>query len=69
MTSFPIVLIGTSYWSGLFDWLRETVLAEGKINATDLDMMVVTDDVDEAVGLMVAAREKRWPTPAPERPE
>ncbi|HEU4338376.1 MAG TPA: TIGR00730 family Rossman fold protein [Nocardioides sp.] len=69
VTSFPIVLIGTAYWSGLFDWLRETVLAEGKINASDLDMMVVTDDVDEAVGLMVAAREDRWPTPEPERPE
>ncbi|RDZ48765.1 TIGR00730 family Rossman fold protein, partial [Haloferax sp. Atlit-4N] len=51
VTSFPIVLIGTAYWSGLFDWLRQTVLAEGKINATDLDMMVLTDDVDEAVAL------------------
>ena len=69
VTSFPIVLIGTSYWKGMFDWLRETVLAEGKINARDLDMMVVTDDVDEAVALMVAAREDRWPTPTPERPE
>jgi uncharacterized protein (TIGR00730 family) len=69
VTSFPIVLIGTAYWSGLFDWLRQTVLAEGKINATDLDMMVLTDDVDEAVALMVAAREDRWPTPEPERPE
>src|SRR5690349_18150990 len=69
VTSFPIVLIGTAYWSGLFDWLRDTVLAEGKINAADLDMMVLTDDVDEAVSLMVAAREDRWPTPEPERPE
>jgi uncharacterized protein (TIGR00730 family) len=69
VTSFPIVLIGTSYWAGLVDWLRETVLAEGKINAADLDMMVLTDDVDEAVSLMVAAREGRWPNPEPERPE
>ncbi|GAA5124339.1 TIGR00730 family Rossman fold protein [Alloalcanivorax gelatiniphagus] len=69
VTSFPIVLLGTAYWSGLLDWLRETALAEGKINAADLDMMVLTDDVDEAVALMVAAREDRWPTPAPERPE
>ena len=69
VTSFPIVLIGTSYWSGLVGWLRETVLAEGKINAADLDMMVLTDDVDEAVSLMVAARGDRWPTPEPERPE
>ena len=69
VTSFPIVLIGRDYWQGLFDWLRGTVLDEGKINAKDLDMMVVTDDVDEAVSLMVAAREDRWPTPAPGRPE
>ena len=69
VTSFPIVLIGTDYWKGMFDWLRETVLAEGKINPADLDMMVLTDDVDEAVSLMVASRENRWPTPSPERPE
>jgi len=69
VTSFPIVLIGTAYWKGMFDWLRETVLAQGKINASDLDMMVLTDDVDEAVALMVAAREDRWPTPAARRPE
>ncbi|GAB3031465.1 cytokinin riboside 5'-monophosphate phosphoribohydrolase [Nocardioides flavus (ex Wang et al. 2016)] len=69
VTSFPIVLIGTAYWQGMVDWLRDTVLAEGKINADDLDMMVLTDDVDEAVSLMVAAREDRWPTLAPERPE
>jgi uncharacterized protein (TIGR00730 family) len=69
VTSFPIVLIGTAYWEGLLGWLRQTALAEGKINADDLDMMVLTDDVDEAVELMVAAREHRWPSPAPERPE
>ena len=49
--------------------VRGTVLAEGKINAADLDMLVVTDDVDEAMALMVAAREDRFPTPPPERPE
>ncbi len=69
VTSFPIVLIGTSYWQGLLGWLRDTALAQGKISAADLDMMVLTDDVDEAVALMVAARERRYPTPAPERPE
>ena len=39
VTSFPIVLLGTRYWRGLLDWLRDTVLAEGKINAADLDML------------------------------
>ena len=49
VTAFPVVLLGTEYWAGLLGWLRETVLADGKINPEDLDRLVVTDDVDEAV--------------------
>jgi uncharacterized protein (TIGR00730 family) len=56
VTQFPIVLLGTSYWSGLVDWLRATVLADGKISQSDLDMLTVTDDVQEAVRTMVEAR-------------
>src|SRR5689334_2588479 len=52
VTSFPVVLIGTAYWSGLLDWLRDTVLADGKISQADLDMLQLTDDVDEAVDLI-----------------
>lgn len=58
VTQFPIVLLGTAYWQGLVDWMRDTQLAAGKISAADLDMMVLTDDVDEAVRIMVAAREE-----------
>jgi uncharacterized protein (TIGR00730 family) len=57
VTTFPIVLLGKRYWRGLVDWLRETVLAEGKISAADLKMITVTDDVDLAVRMMVEARE------------
>ena len=53
VTSFPVVLIGTEYWSGLLAWLRDTVLADGKLSEADLDLLVVTDDVEEAVRLMV----------------
>ncbi|WP_312856288.1 LOG family protein [Nocardioides pelophilus] len=56
VTEFPVVLLGVDYWSGLFDWLRDTVLASGRIGQSDLDRMTLTDDVDEAVALMVAAR-------------
>jgi len=56
VTSFPIVLIGTDYWSGLIDWLRGTVLEQNKISAADLDMLQLTDDVEEAVAIMVASR-------------
>jgi len=53
VTSFPVVLVGTDYWSGLLGWLRETVLADGKISERDLDMLTVTDDVEQAAALMV----------------
>lgn len=69
VTSFPIVLIGVDYWSGLLAWMRDTVLAEGKINAEDLDMLTLTDDVEEAVAMMVAARANGVPTPSADRPE
>ena len=56
VTRFPIVLVGVDYWTGLLDWLRDTVLEDGKIAQKDLDMLTLTDDLDEAVRLMVAAR-------------
>jgi uncharacterized protein (TIGR00730 family) len=68
VTSFPIALIGVEYWTGLLDWMRDTVLADGKIKQADLDMLVLTDDVDEAVDLMVQARDKDVAEPA-RRPE
>jgi uncharacterized protein (TIGR00730 family) len=54
VTSFPIVLFGTAYWGGLVDWLRDTMLADGKVGAADVDMLHVTDDIDEAVSYFVA---------------
>lgn len=69
VTSFPVVLLGTSYWSGLLDWLRDTVLAAGNIGPADLDMLTVTDSVDEAVAAMVEARDGGVPDPAPHRAE
>jgi uncharacterized protein (TIGR00730 family) len=57
VTSFPIVLVGTAYWSGLLGWMRDTVLAEGMLGEADLERLIVTDDVEEAVALMVQARE------------
>jgi uncharacterized protein (TIGR00730 family) len=59
VTQFPIVLIGTDYWSGLLAWMRDVCLADGKITQADLDMLVLTDDVDEAVRLMAESREVR----------
>jgi uncharacterized protein (TIGR00730 family) len=57
VTRFPVVLFGTEYWSGLIDWLRNTVVAGGKISAVDLDLICITDDVDEVVRHIVVASE------------
>jgi uncharacterized protein (TIGR00730 family) len=57
VTRFPVVLFGTQYWGGLVDWLRSTVLPGGKIAQPDLDLIHVTDDVDDAVARVVAASE------------
>lgn len=46
--NFPVVMFGASYWAGLFDWLRNTMLAESKIAAADLDLLMATDSPDEA---------------------
>src|SRR4051795_8495879 len=41
VTSFPVVLYNSSYWSGLIDWLRSTMQSEGKVNPADLDLLQV----------------------------
>ncbi|MFE0380432.1 TIGR00730 family Rossman fold protein [Streptomyces inhibens] len=52
VTRFPIVLFGTAYWSGLVDWLRDTLIAEGKASMHDLELFHLSDDVDEAIALV-----------------
>ena len=53
--SFPLILVGTAYWAGLVDWLRETVAAEDKISVADLDLLHVTDDLDLVVETVLRA--------------
>ena len=51
---FPVILIGTEYWSGLLDWLRGTLLEEAAIKAEDVDLLRLTDDPDEACRIIDA---------------
>ena len=55
----PIVLVGTRFWSGLLEWMRSTLLAEGMIGATDLDMMRIVDDSDSVVNALFDFYEAR----------
>jgi len=54
---FPVVLFGKAYWSGLIDWMRVTALEGGKISPEDLTIFTITDDVDEAVSVILAHHE------------
>ncbi|MEK6534085.1 MAG: TIGR00730 family Rossman fold protein [Thermodesulfobacteriota bacterium] len=47
--SFPVILMGSEYWKGLFDWLRKTMLRDNKISPDDLELFQMIDDPDEAV--------------------
>jgi uncharacterized protein (TIGR00730 family) len=51
---FPVVLVGSAYWSGLVAWWRDTLLAAGAISAGDLDLVTICDDPDEVVALIRA---------------
>jgi uncharacterized protein (TIGR00730 family) len=55
ITKFPIVLVGSAYWSGLLTWLKEKVQAEGKINAGELGLLRVADDPEEVVRIITRA--------------
>jgi uncharacterized protein (TIGR00730 family) len=54
---FPVILVGSGYWSGLVEWLRERALAEGMIARHDLDLLQVVDDPHEVVAKVFAGAE------------
>jgi uncharacterized protein (TIGR00730 family) len=55
VTRFPVILIGTEYWSGLLDWIKGRLLADGKVSPADMELITLTDDVEEAVRFIVDA--------------
>jgi uncharacterized protein (TIGR00730 family) len=55
VTRFPVVLFGTAYWQGLLDWLGSAMLESGRISPEDLELLQLTDDVDEVVRIIVEA--------------
>ena len=50
---FPLVLFGNDYWGKILDWIRGTMLSEGYISETDLDLMTITDNPSEAANFIV----------------
>lgn len=57
--NFPVVLFDSTYWGGLLGWLRNSVLAEGKIAAADVDLLMVTDSPEEVRDFIVESTRDR----------
>jgi uncharacterized protein (TIGR00730 family) len=65
--NFPVVILGSDYWKGLIDWLRDRMLAEGKISPGDMELFTITDDVEEAVRVILERHAQRQSEAASQR--
>jgi hypothetical protein len=50
--AFPLILMDSEYWGGLIDWLKNTMIKEGKILPADMDLIQVVDEPEEVVKLI-----------------
>ncbi len=66
---FPAVLVGTEYWRGLLEWVAAQPLSTGKISPEDVELLHVTDDVAEAIGLVRDCWERSGGRPEVHEPE
>jgi uncharacterized protein (TIGR00730 family) len=56
---FPVVMVDTGYWDGLFAWMRERLVGDGMIAPEDIDLMRCTDDPDEVVAIVEAGARRQ----------
>jgi uncharacterized protein (TIGR00730 family) len=64
---FPVILVDSTYWNGLLQWLRDPVLTQGKISPRDLDIFAVVDRPEEVIPIIAAAaasKPRRPPRPS-----
>jgi uncharacterized protein (TIGR00730 family) len=62
---FPVVLVGSAYWKGMLDWMREVQLPAGAISESDLDLLKLTDDPAEVASIIGAYVAKAHPEDFP----
>ena len=56
---FPVICIGSEYWQGLFDWINEILLKNKAICNDDMELFCLTDDIEEAVQIILQNWHKR----------
>ncbi len=69
ITKFPIVLVGSSYWSGLLEWAASEMVGAGNIRSEDLELIRVTNSPEQAVAAIVTADKERNKDGESEGPE
>jgi uncharacterized protein (TIGR00730 family) len=57
--NFPIILFGTDYWRGLVEWLATTMVGGEKISAADLDLVTITDSIEETLAEITDSAKRR----------
>jgi uncharacterized protein (TIGR00730 family) len=57
VTRFPIVLVGGAYWGGLVTWIKDRMLADGKVSPGDVDLVHLTDEPEEVIKIITGAHE------------
>jgi uncharacterized protein (TIGR00730 family) len=67
--NFPVVLWGRRFWTHLLELIRDPMLAEGKISPEDVELLYPTDDLDEAVEIIVRRHRERAAAKAPSTAE
>lgn len=55
VAGFPVALVDSSFWAGLLDWMRGTLVGAGVISPGDVDLVTVVDTAEDAVGYVVGA--------------
>lgn len=65
----PIILVGSQFWQGLLSWFRQTLVSEGVISVTDLDLLQVLDEPEAVVHAIFSHYEQRGFDPSPEERE
>jgi uncharacterized protein (TIGR00730 family) len=65
----PIILVHGTYWRGLLDWMRRTLVAEGMIEPADMDLIQIHDEPQAVVDAIFSYYEKRGFEPSAEERE
>ena len=64
MAHFPVILMGSAFWQGLFDWIGEFMLRrQGAISPSDMQISTITDDPDEVVRIILESGKRYWEEP------